>query len=164
MSTSAHPATPASPVTPREPATARRDLPRTLHTTGLSGQRILMERLAPQLPDSRRLSPAPQNDRFSMATRVSGRSGRARGSNVGASTESGESGLGDKSVWWRWQAPISGRLTVDTTGSNFDTILGVYTGTRISSLDRCRERRYQRSAEPCDAGRDCGNDLSVPDR
>ena len=78
--------------------------------------------------------PAPQNDRFSMATRVSGRSGRARGSNVGASTESGESGLGDKSVWWRWQAPISGRLTVDTTGSNFDTILGVYTGTRISSL------------------------------
>ena len=48
--------------------------------------------------------------------------------------ESGESGLGDKSVWWRWQPPISGRLTVDTTGSNFNTILGVYTGTRISSL------------------------------
>ena len=80
------------------------------------------------------VTPAPQNDRFSMATRISGRSGRARGSNVGATMESGESGLGDKSVWWRWQAPISGRLTVDTTGSNFDTILGVYTGTRISSL------------------------------
>ena len=80
------------------------------------------------------VTPAPQNDRFSMATRVSGRSGRARGSNVGATMESGESGLGDKSVWWRWQAPISGRLTVDTTGSNFNTILGVYTGTRISSL------------------------------
>ena len=80
------------------------------------------------------VTPAPQNDRFSMATRISGRSGRASGSNVGATMESGESGLGDKSVWWRWQAPISGRLTVDTTGSNFDTILGVYTGTRISSL------------------------------
>ena len=80
------------------------------------------------------VTPAPQNDHFSMATRVSGRSGRARGSNVGATMESGESGLGDKSVWWRWQAPISGRLTVDTTGSNFDTILGVYTGARISSL------------------------------
>ncbi len=80
------------------------------------------------------VTPAPQNDHFSMATRVSGRSGRARGSNVGATMESGESGLGDKSVWWRWQAPISGRLTVDTTGSNFNKILGVYTGTRISSL------------------------------
>ena len=80
------------------------------------------------------ITPAPQNDHFSMGTRISGRSGRVRGSNVGATMESGESGLGDKSVWWRWQAPISGRLTVETTGSNFDTILGVYTGTRISAL------------------------------
>ena len=83
------------------------------------------------------VTPAPRrppNDHFSNATRISGPSGRATGSNVNATVESGEPDRGRKSVWWRWQAPISGRLTVDTTGSNFDTILGVYTGSRVSSL------------------------------
>ena len=85
------------------------------------------------------VTPAPQNDRFSMATRISGRSGRARGSNVGATTESGESGLGDKSVWWQWRSPSNGTATIDTVGSSFDTILGVYTGTRVDALTRLAE-------------------------
>ena len=85
------------------------------------------------------VTPAPQNDRFSMATRISGRSGRARGSNVGAIMESGESGLGDKSVWWQWRSPSNGRVTIDTVGSSFDTILGVYTGTRVNALTRLAE-------------------------
>ena len=85
------------------------------------------------------VTPAPQNDRFSMATRISGRSGRARGSNVGATMESGESGLGDKSVWWQWRSPSNGTATIDTVGSSFDTILGVYTGTRVGALTRLAE-------------------------
>ena len=83
--------------------------------------------------------PAPPNDRFSGATRITGRSGRATGSNVGATDENGESGRGTKSVWWRWQAPDNGRLTLGTIGSNFDTTLGVYTGIRVSSLQSMAE-------------------------
>ena len=83
--------------------------------------------------------PAPPNDRFFWATRITGRSGRATGSNAGATDESGESGRGAKSVWWRWQAPDNGRLTLDTIGSNFDTTLGVYTATRVSSLQSLAE-------------------------
>ena len=83
--------------------------------------------------------PAPPNDRFFLATRITGRSGRATGSNAGATDESGESGRGAKSVWWRWQAPDNGRLTLDTIGSNFDTTLGVYTGIRVSSLQSMAE-------------------------
>ena len=82
---------------------------------------------------------APPNDRFFWATRITGRSGRATGSNAGATDESGESGRGAKSVWWRWQAPDNGRLTLDTIGSNFDTTLGVYTATRVSSLQSLAE-------------------------
>ena len=85
------------------------------------------------------ITPAPQNDRFSMATQVSGLSGSARGSNVRATMESGESGLGDNSVWWQWRSPSNGTATIDTVGSSFDTILGVYTGTRVDALTRLAE-------------------------
>ena len=41
---------------------------------------------------------------------------------------------GGKSVWWTWTAPSSGSVQIDTIGSSFDTILGVYTGSSVSSL------------------------------
>ncbi len=84
--------------------------------------------------------PRPSNDDFSNAATILGPfsghpSGRVTGSNVNASTESGEHGLESKSVWWEMRG-VSGRLTVDTIGSNFDTVLGVYTGpqNQVSSL------------------------------
>ena len=77
---------------------------------------------------------SPPNDLFSNAQTISGPSGRATGSNVGATVEPGEPGSGSSSVWWQWQAPSSGRVTIDTSGSSFDTILGVYTGTRVDTL------------------------------
>ena len=40
------------------------------------------------------------------------------------------------SIWWKWQAPADGKLTVDTHGSNLDTILAVYLGDEISGLER----------------------------
>ena len=82
---------------------------------------------------------APQNDRFSNATRISGPSGRATGSNVNAAGESGEPGSGSKSVWWQWRSPSNGTATIDTVDSSFDTILGVYTGTRVDALTRLAE-------------------------
>ena len=85
-------------------------------------------------------TPSPPNDDFSNAITILGPSsghpsGRVTGSNVNAFTESGEPGLGSKSVWWGMRG-VSGRLTVDTIGSDFDTVLGVYTGpqNQVSSL------------------------------
>ena len=79
---------------------------------------------------------SPPNDLFSNARTISGPSGRVTGSNVGATDETGEPGFGSSSssVWWQWRAPSSGRVTIDTIGSSFDTTLGVYTGTRVDTL------------------------------
>ena len=74
------------------------------------------------------------NDMFSNAQTISGPSGRVTGSNVNATVESGEPGGGGRSVWWQWRAPSTGTVTIDTVGSSFDTILGVYTGTRVGAL------------------------------
>jgi hypothetical protein len=41
---------------------------------------------------------------------------------------------GVQSVWWKWQAPNSGPVTISTAGSNFDTILAAYTGTTMATL------------------------------
>ena len=77
----------------------------------------------------------PPNDLFSNALTISGPSGRTTGSNVGATVETGEPKLGDSSsVWWQWRPASSGTVTIDTAGSTFDTTLGVYTGTRVSTL------------------------------
>ena len=40
------------------------------------------------------------------------------------------------SVWFTWTAPASGEYRVDTSGSRFDTLLAVYTGSALASLVR----------------------------
>ena len=42
-------------------------------------------------------------------------------------------------MWWQWRSPSNGTATIDTVGSSFDTILGVYTGTRVDALTRLAE-------------------------
>ena len=77
------------------------------------------------------------NDDFTSSTAISGASGRSEGSNVGAGKESGEpahADYGGASVWWTWTAPATGPVTFDTNGSDFDTLLAVYTGSRVSRL------------------------------
>ena len=81
----------------------------------------------------------PPNDLFSNALTISGRSGRTTGDNFGATVENGERGLGTRSVWWQWRAPHNGSLTIDTSGSSFDTTLGAYTGSRVSALVKVAE-------------------------
>src|SRR5687768_16068920 len=73
---------------------------------------------------------APPNDAFAAAAALSGAAGRATGSNVDATLESREplhaGEPGGKSSWWTWR-PESDRLaTIYTSGSSFDTLLGVY--------------------------------------
>jgi hypothetical protein len=41
---------------------------------------------------------------------------------------------GGASVWWSWIAPSGGGVTIDTKGSNFDTLLAAYTGSLLTNL------------------------------
>jgi hypothetical protein len=83
-------------------------------------------------------SNAPANDNFANATVLSGSSVTITGTNANATKEAGEpnhgGNTGGKSVWYRWTAPSSGTVTIDTHGSSFDTLLGAYTGTSVSAL------------------------------
>jgi hypothetical protein len=60
------------------------------------------------------------------------------GSNVGATSEAGEprhaNKPGGKSIWYKWRPPTNGIATFETTGSSFDTLLAVYTGTNVTGL------------------------------
>jgi len=86
----------------------------------------------------------PANDNFANAQGIADCSGSVNGTNVGATKESGEinhlsttndpNGGGTRSIWYQWQAPTSGSVTFDTSGSTFDTVLGVYTGNAVNSL------------------------------
>ena len=79
----------------------------------------------------------PANDAFANATALSGTSGSVTASNVGATAENGEPmgrGAHTSTVWWKWTAPSTGRVRFDTIGSTFDTVMGVYTGSSLSSL------------------------------
>ena len=64
--------------------------------------------------------------------------------NVNATAESGEPPHYNrwyvvparKSVWFTWTATANGRVELDTRGSNFDTVLSVYTGDALTRLSR----------------------------
>jgi hypothetical protein len=81
----------------------------------------------------------PANDNFANAQSVSGTTGQVLGAeNPGATKEPGEpnhyGNPGGKSVWYRWTAPTAGNASVDTSGSTFDTLLAVYTGSAVNAL------------------------------
>src|SRR5256885_1644644 len=67
-----------------------------------------------------------------------GVSGTNLDSNIGASREIGEPLItgddGGASVWYSWTAPSNGIVTLDTIGSDFDTLLGVYVGNSVDAL------------------------------
>ncbi|MCE2966501.1 MAG: TolB family protein [Phycisphaerales bacterium] len=75
---------------------------------------------------------APANDDFCSATPVG--EGAFPFSNCGATTDGpvascvGDNGFG-KDVWFRYTPTVSGIVEISNCGSNFDTMLGVYSGT-----------------------------------
>ncbi|TPG19331.1 M6 family metalloprotease domain-containing protein [Pedococcus bigeumensis] len=81
---------------------------------------------------------APENDGFATAQVLPGSSGNVTGTSVGATKESGEpdhaGNPGGASVWYSWTAPTSGKLTLSSAGSSFDTLMGVYQGSTVSAL------------------------------
>ncbi|MBC7818446.1 MAG: trypsin-like serine protease, partial [Planctomycetaceae bacterium] len=78
------------------------------------------------------------NDNFADSRVLTGTNVTVTGSNTTATAQAGEpnpAGIsGGKSVWWSWTASSSGTVTLSTAGSNFDTTLGIYTGSSLSSL------------------------------
>jgi hypothetical protein len=96
---------------------------------------------------------APANDDFANAAALSGLPVNATGTNVDATTESGEPEHTDvggvvpsgHSVWWNWTAPSNGDVTVDTcAGGDLDTLVAVYTGNSVEALTPVARLSYQR--------------------
>jgi hypothetical protein len=80
----------------------------------------------------------PANDYFADAFTLTGLSGATNGLTWDATTELDEPDRGlilaNASTWHRWMAPVSGWFTFDTLGSSIDTVLGVYVGSELASL------------------------------
>jgi len=100
----------------------------------ITGKRI-------NIADAAGIPPQPPNDNFANARVFSGYSYAANGTNVGATRESGDpTYVGDNytsnPVWYKWTAPLSGPVEIDTCYglTDFDTVLGVYTGSALGSL------------------------------
>ena len=85
------------------------------------------------------LPSAAINDLFVNATPITTTAASIDGSNVNATKENGEpdhaGNPGGASVWYKFTAPSTGVYAVDTFGSNFDTLLAVYTGSFVDSLN-----------------------------
>jgi Ca2+-binding RTX toxin-like protein len=78
--------------------------------------------------------PPPPNDDFAAATAISGALASVLGEdNTWATLEQAEFGhageQGGHSLWYTWTAPASAATSVDTCDGNFDTLIGVYTGS-----------------------------------
>lgn len=99
---------------------------------------------------------APVNDNFAQAIVLSGTNDSRTGDTVvGATLEIGEDPfitVGDvdieatHSIWYTWTPSSDGWATISLEGSDFDTLLGVYTGGAVNALTRV-------------ASNDDGNDL-----
>ena len=84
------------------------------------------------------LPPLTLTNNFSDRVTNSALNGVGVGSNIGATREPGEphhaGKIGTHSVWLCWRAPASGIVTFSTAGSDFDTLLAVYTGNSVTNL------------------------------
>lgn len=90
------------------------------------------------------LTRPPENDRFADATEMRGSRWTALGHNLGANREPGEPRVDGgyisepdnnfRSVWWRWTAPASGEISLDTLGSESVNVIAVFTGNAVDAL------------------------------
>ena len=85
----------------------------------------------------------PANDDFINRIVISGELVAVTGNNVGATLEKGEplstespfgDPMGGNTVWWTWTASFTGQVEANTADSQFDTILGVYSGNQLLEL------------------------------
>jgi Big-like domain-containing protein/calcineurin-like phosphoesterase family protein/purple acid phosphatase-like protein/immunoglobulin I-set domain protein len=86
-------------------------------------------------------APPGSNDNFANAIPLFGPVVTTTGNNTTATRQGGFQGepfhggnFGGASVWWTWTATASGPTTIDTLGSDFNTLLGVYVGNAVNQL------------------------------
>jgi len=83
----------------------------------------------------------PDNDAFIDSNVLGGNAGRIITQNTLATGEPGEpnhAGVATPlaSIWFSWTAPADGRFSVNTFGSDFDTVLAAYEGSAVGSLSQ----------------------------
>ena len=81
----------------------------------------------------------PPNDAFATAPLLPGYAGATPGSLANATLEEGEPGHAGGvtgSTWYKWRPRVTGRVSVDTRGSDGDTVVDVYTGSELAGLTR----------------------------
>lgn len=81
----------------------------------------------------------PGNDAFGARLALTGGNVTVTDANASASRQNPSEPLilgnaGGHSLWWSWTAPANGTVNINTAGSNFNTLLGVYTGTALNAL------------------------------
>ncbi|MGH8019993.1 MAG: S8 family serine peptidase, partial [Opitutaceae bacterium] len=78
------------------------------------------------------------NDNFAAAATLDLAAVPVQSTNVDSTREAGEpahaGNTGGRSLWWTWTAPSGGTAQISTTGSSFDTLLAVYTGSALNAL------------------------------
>ncbi|HVT80912.1 MAG TPA: pre-peptidase C-terminal domain-containing protein [Phycisphaerae bacterium] len=84
---------------------------------------------------------APQNAFFASAIMLTGNTVAWSGTNIGAARESGDPATiagngGGSPIWLTWTPTTTHVATVSTAGSNFDTLVGVYTGSSLGTLSQ----------------------------
>ena len=85
----------------------------------------------------------PPNDNFGQAAELTGLPTSTTGTNVDATRQGPEPDhLGfdfGASVWYEWTAPSAGHVAIDLEGSDYDSIVAVYTGSAIGALELVAE-------------------------
>jgi len=83
-------------------------------------------------------SSLPTNDNFANAQALTANPGTVTAFNACASKEDGEpdhaGNPGGHSLWFRWTATNAGSIRISTEGSDFDTLLAVYSGADLAHL------------------------------
>jgi hypothetical protein len=81
----------------------------------------------------------PTNDLFANRIQLKGESIKVTGDNIRATVEESEpliaGNIATETVWWSWKAPRNMTVNLNTFGSNFDTVLGVYTNVNSPGLN-----------------------------
>ena len=81
---------------------------------------------------------ATTNDYFDLAVDLPGASGSTSVPFNGATVQGGETRHGDRfgirTAWFKWTAPATGRFSLSSVGSTFDTAMSIYRGTRLGRL------------------------------
>lgn len=90
------------------------------------------------------LTTPPPNDDFDKAIEMKGSRWSTTGHNLGATTEPGEPRVDGgytsvpennfRSVWWKWTAPATGEIRLDTLGSQSLNVIAVFTGQQVNAL------------------------------